>query len=99
MVFVTEVTEWIQRDLVADEGFEISRHTSKTLDECKLLCDDTDGCNSIAWKAQGVLQSNCYLKEKCLTKDEQSSFIAWGFKSYYKPCMVSSKILVIHVTE
>ena len=52
----------------------------KTLEQCKIWCDQTDGCNSIAWNPNGA----CWMKEKCLTGNEPGRNNE--FKSYYKPC-------------
>ena len=79
------ILEWIERDLVADEGVAITDGEHKTLEECKMWCDQTIGCNSVSWATQ---TQRCHLKEKCLTKDEPSKDIP-GYKSYYKPCSVS----------
>ena len=91
MIFVTE---WIERDLVADEGETLLGPISKTLDECKISCDNTADCNSISWNAP----RECFLKKKCLTEHEQSKPHS-GFKSYYKPCMMSGMIIIIDVAK
>ena len=74
--------DWIERTLVADEGVEIKGVPSgKSLEQCKTWCDETNGCNSIAWAVNG----GCYLKKKCLTESDPSKSI-YEYKSYYKPC-------------
>ena len=88
---------WIERNFVADRGVGIAGHSGgeggKTLDECKLWCDETDGCNSIAWRTEG----SCWLKKKCLSEDELSYVgNTDGFMSYYKPCTASGMVVLIH---
>ena len=80
---------------MADQGTGIAGHaggtSGKTLDECKAFCDETAGCNSIAWRSAG----DCWLKEKCLTLEEPSNTgNVNGFKSYYKPC--TGMLMLIH---
>ena len=90
------IIDWIERELVADEGVEITGHSSKTLEECKIWCGETGGCNSFSWSAQW----GCYLKEKCLTEDEPSNEGSTnGYKSYYKLCTESGIVVKIHVPE
>ena len=94
------IIEWIGRQLVADQGVGINGHAGgtagKTLEECELWCDQTDGCNSIAWRTQG----DCWLKDKCLTAAEPSNEgNTIGFMSYYKPCTVSGMIIITHAPE
>lgn len=74
--------DWIGRTLVSDEGYEIAGvNSGKTLEECKIWCDHTDDCNSIAWQPAGA----CYLKQKCLNEGMDSKVVG-EFKSYFKPC-------------
>ena len=94
------IIAWIERFLVADQGVGIAGHSgvagAKTLAECKTWCDETDGCNSIAWRKAG----DCWLKEKCLTEDEPNILgNTYGFKSYYQPCTGSSMRILIHGLE
>ena len=80
------IIEWIERELVAYQGVEITMHSSKTLEECKIWCGETDGCNSFSWSSQ----YGCFLKEKCVTGDEASNAgSSNGYKSYYKLCTES----------
>ena len=90
------IIEWIERDLVADEGVGIPGDSSKTLEECKILCGETDNCNSFSWSAKW----GCYLKEKCITENEPSkSGGSNEFKSYYKPCKESGIFVKINAPQ
>ena len=81
---------------MADEGVEIAMNSSKTLEECKIWCDDTDSCNSFSWREQW----GCYLKEKCITKDEPSNTGGSnGYKTYYKHCTESGICVKMNVPE
>ena len=65
----------------------------KTLEECKAICDDTAGCNSIVWR----YSETCWLKEKCLTLAEPSlPGNTRGYKSYYIPCTGPGMPMLIH---
>ena len=80
-------TDWIERPLVNDEGVGIDGTSpkdgdGKSFEECKIWCENTEGCNSFSWKSEG----NCYLKEKCLSLSDLNSDNPRRFKSYFKPC-------------
>ena len=97
------IIEWRGRDLVADEGVGIAHSvfpSIMTLDQCKKTCDETDGCNSIAWNMLNNTE-RCFLKQKCLTEDEPSnpSKDKLDFKSYFKPCTSPGICILIHVPE
>ena len=94
---MVEYRKWIERPLAADDGETIDGNwggaTGKSLDECKLWCAETDGCNSITWRKGG----DCWLKNKCLTPSEPSKTSpSGGFMSYYMPCTVSGRIIIMH---
>ena len=50
---------------------------SVSLDACKQQCGDEATCNSITWRP-----NDCYLKDKCQTKDGASR-IGSTWKTYY----------------
>ena len=90
------IIEWIERDLVADEGVGIPGDSSKTLEECKILCGETDNCNSFSWSAKW----GCFLKKKCITEDEPSNTGGSnGYKTYYKHCTESGICVNVNVPE
>ena len=88
----------MERPLVDDEGIGIAGTSGglsgKTLGECKTFCVETAGCNSITWHHSG----ECWLKEKCVTKDEPSETDnTFGFKSYYMPCTGKGIHILKHI--
>ena len=96
---VLYIVEWIERPKVANTGVGITgiignKAGAKTLPECKIWCEDTDGCNSIAFEHT---RGDCWLKEKCLTEDEPSDGNVYStvWKSYYRPCKSSSMPLIL----
>ena len=93
------IVDWIERDLVANEGGGIAGKNGITLEQCQTWCDQTDGCNSVSYNADNFY---CFLKNKCLTKDEPSKICAQqrcAYKSYYRPCMTSGMGILLQITE
>ena len=80
---------------MADEGVAIGGvigkwdgKPGKSLGGCKQWCEDTVGCNSIAWDS---VDHDCHIKKKCLTSTEASKTYR-NFKSYYLPCNVAGAL-------
>jgi len=73
------VHTYIRRSLVADEGGTVEWKAPASLQECKSLCDGTDGCRSFAYSR---LQSSCYLKDKAVTADDQARHGDADFVTY-----------------
>ena len=75
--------EGIYGKVMANEGNDVNEFRPKSLDECKALCDTTDGCNSIAWRNTNL---HCYLKDKVLTGSETTVDSTDGWTTYYRKC-------------
>eukprot|EP00928_Gymnodinium_smaydae_P011053 TRINITY_DN14132_c0_g1_i1.p1 TRINITY_DN14132_c0_g1~~TRINITY_DN14132_c0_g1_i1.p1 ORF type:complete len:347 (+),score=67.63 TRINITY_DN14132_c0_g1_i1:74-1042(+) len=79
---------WDRSSVVADEGNAVADYNERfySLDECKAICDNTDGCKSFAYSAKA--NGHCFLKDKCVTSDEplSSSASVGDFVTHYKPC-------------
>ena len=64
------------------EGNSVGDRKGTTLEECRVLCDNNAGCNSIAF---GGFGGHCHLKDKCITHFEPQK-IKIGYRSNYKSC-------------
>ena len=69
---------------MCDEGAEVGYTGVSFSHECETMCKVTEGCESFTFcsRDDGV-QSDCYLKDKTLTRDEA---INPNCASYYKKC-------------
>ena len=96
MLFLT--IDWVERQPAAGPGEGITGHSwkegVKTRIECKRWCEETDGCNNIAWREEG----DCWLRKKCLTKEYITKKGDHnGFMNYYKPCEGSRKLKMLYM--
>ena len=76
---------YIERDLVADQGQEITVRQGLGLQGCKDLCDRTPNCHSFTFGVAGDDNGKCYLKTRVVRSSDQAA--NWGksdYKTYYK---------------
>merc|ERR1719251_748820 len=75
-------TYFEERPLVAKEGKELEYFRDVSLDSCKGFCMDNPECRSLAFKAA---DGACYLKDKNVTNDDESSTRADAgeYKTHY----------------
>jgi len=74
--------QWLETDLVHDEGRELKRLQHVTADDCKRECDSIDTCHSFSFTAGG---HRCHLKDKCVSPNERSKHND-DYVTFYKLC-------------
>ena len=75
--------KWYQLEHVAvDEGKSVGDYTNKTLNQCKVLCEQNVRCASFAYSYQGGYEGDCHLKDKIIHNNEPQKTVS-GYGTYY----------------
>jgi len=81
---------YVERTLVANEGYEIFAKSPVTLAECEDLCDLQGACRSFAYS---VVQRSCHLKETAVTLEDAARLPEHlDYKTYIKAPLCSRHV-------
>ena len=73
-----------------NEGNTVASHSSKTLDECKDLCDLNIQCKSFSFTQKGGM---CKLKDRILSRGSGTKHVP-GTCTYYQPAACHGNYII-----
>jgi hypothetical protein len=90
----------IYEQVAVNEGNDLARSTTLSLEECEILCDATRGCNSFAYAPPAITleRGNCYLKDKVITNSDETK-LKPDWTTYYRQCSLREYTLVFRILK